>query len=113
MEGVLRSFRAMCGLNFAATSAIDECVFSVAGGVETSSPGSSEALLGVKGFDLAVEYGPALPLSGVTRRLASTEVRARDLGFTAAVNLDDGFRQLIGWGGAGRALQSAPAGALV
>jgi UDP-glucose 4-epimerase len=103
----------MCGLNCAATAAIDECVYSAAGGAETSSPGSSEALLGAKGFDLAVEYRPALPLSGVTRRLASTEARARDLGFTAAVNLDHGFRQLIGWGGVGKALQSAPAGALV
>ena len=38
-----------------------------------------------------------LPRSGVPRRLASTEAPAWDLGFTAAVNLDDGFRQLIGW----------------
>lgn len=113
MEDVLRSFRAMYGLKNVATSAIDECVYNVAGGVETSLQGASEALLSGKGSDLAVEYGPALPLSGATRRLASTEARARDLSFTATVNLDDGFRQLINWGGVGRALESAPAGALV
>jgi hypothetical protein len=68
---------------------------------------------GLKTGDLAVEYGPALPVSGVTRRLASSEARARGLGFTAMVNLGDGFRQLFNWWGAGKALESAPAGALV
>jgi hypothetical protein len=48
-----------------------------------------------------------------TSHLASTEARARDLGFTAMVNLDGGFRLLINWWGAVRALESAPAGALV
>ena len=59
------------------------------------------------------EYGPALPVGGVKRRLASTEVRARDMGFTATVNLDDCFRQLINWWGVGKAPESAQAGALV
>jgi UDP-glucose 4-epimerase len=73
----------------------------------------SEALVEVMGSDLAIECGPALPVSGVTRRLGSTEPRARDLGFAATSNLDDGFRQLINWWGARRALESAPAGAPV
>ena len=112
MEGLLRSF-GPCTAEVRGDRRIDQGVYNVAGGVETSFQGSSEALLEVMGSDLAVEYGPALPASGVTRRLASTEARARDLGFTATVNLDDGFRQLINWWGAGRALESAPAGALV
>jgi UDP-glucose 4-epimerase len=112
MEGVLRSFRAIYGFNYVATSAIDEGVHNVASGVEASLQGSSAARLEVMSSDLAVEDGRALPISGFTRRLASTEARARDLGFTATVNLDDGFRQLINWRGAGRALD-APAAALV
>jgi UDP-glucose 4-epimerase len=113
MEGVLRSFRAVYGLSYATTSAIDEDVYNVASGVEASLQGSSAALLEVMSSDLAVEDGPALPVSGFTRPLASTEARARALDFTATVNLDDGFRQLINWRGAGGALESAPAGALV
>ena len=52
-------------------------------------------------------------MAALGRCPASTEARVRDLGFTATVNLDDGFRQLINWWGAGRALKSASAGALV
>ena len=52
-------------------------------------------------------------MAALERRLASTEARVRDLGITATVNLDDSFRPLINWWVAGRALESASAGALV
>ncbi len=58
-------------------------------------------------------HSPALAVGGVTPRLASTEARAWDLSLTTTVSLDDGFRQLINWWCAGRALESAPVGALV
>ena len=75
--------------------------------------GFSTAFPYLRPVELAVEYCPALPASGVTRRLAATEARARDLGFTATVSLDDSFRQLINRWCAGRAPESAPLGALV
>ena len=93
----------------AATGAIDEGVYSVASGVETSLEGLAKALVDAMGSDLDVEYGPALRVNGVTWHLVFTETAARDLGFTATVNLEDGLRQL--WR-AETALETVPAGAL-
>ena len=93
----------------AAASPVSEGVYNVASGVETSLKGLAEALLAVMGSDLGVEHGPERPVNGVTRRLASTEAAARDLGFTARVGLTEGLRQLVDWWQAERALGFDPA----
>ncbi|WP_375431147.1 NAD-dependent epimerase/dehydratase family protein [uncultured Friedmanniella sp.] len=81
----------------AAASEVDEGVYNVACGVETSLKGLAEALLEVMGSDLGVEHGPDRPVNGVTRRLASTEAASRDLGFTATVGLTEGLTELVAW----------------
>jgi UDP-glucose 4-epimerase len=101
----------------AATSAARDGVYNVASGVETSLQGLAEALLRVMGSDLGVEHGPERPVNGVTRRLASTEAAARDLGFTASVGLTAGLTALVDWWRAEQALgpdatvDAVPAGA--
>ena len=95
----------------AATSPITEGVYNVASGVETSLKGLAQALLEAMDSDLGVEHGPDRPVNGVTRRLASTEAATRDLGFTAAVELTDGLRQLVDWWQGERALEEQSAGA--
>jgi nucleoside-diphosphate-sugar epimerase len=91
----------------AANSKINEGVYNVASGVETSLKGLAEALLMAMSSDLGVEHGPGRPVNGVTRRLASTEAARRDLGFTASVGLADGMRELVAWWQRERALDDA------
>jgi UDP-glucose 4-epimerase len=91
----------------AAGSKINEGVYNVASGVETSLKGLAEALLTAMGSDLGIEHGPERPVNGVTRRLASTEAASHDLGFTATVSLSEGLRNLVAWWQAERALDEA------
>jgi UDP-glucose 4-epimerase len=91
----------------AASSKINEGVYNVASGVETSLKGLAVALLSAMGSDLGVEHGPERPVNGVTRRLASTEAASRDLGFTATVRLEEGLRDLVAWWRAERASDNA------
>lgn len=81
----------------AASSDINEGVYNVASGVETSLLGLAEALLAAMDSDLPVEHGPERAVNGVTRRLADTTAAARDLGFTAEVPLEQGLRDLVAW----------------
>ncbi len=81
----------------AAAAPVNEGVYNVASGVETSLRGLADALLRTMGSELEVEHGPARTVNGVTRRLASTEAAARDLGFRTQIGLDEGLRQLVDW----------------
>lgn len=81
----------------AASSPVNEGVYNVASGVETSLRGLADALLRTMGSDLEVEHGPERAVNGVTRRLASTEAAERDLGFRTQIGLDEGLRQLVDW----------------
>ncbi|MFI1578328.1 SDR family NAD(P)-dependent oxidoreductase [Embleya sp. NPDC020630] len=73
-------------------------VFNIASGSETSLGSLAERLLVVMGAEhLGVEYGPARASGGVTRRLADTTKAARELGFTAEVDIDEGLRRLVAW----------------
>jgi UDP-glucose 4-epimerase len=74
-----------------------DSVYNVASGVETSLLGLAEMLLEVMGSDLSVEHGPERAVNGVTRRLASTELAAQELGFTAEVDLREGLTRLVDW----------------
>ena len=78
-------------------SEIVEGFYNVASGVETSLLDLAKALLRAMDSDLDVQFGPERPVNGVTRRLADTSLAARDLGFTAEVELEDGLRRLVAW----------------
>jgi len=81
----------------AAYSNIHEGFYNVASGTETSLADLARALLAAMDSDLSLEHGPERAVNGVTRRLASTEAAAKDLGFRAEIDLDTGLRELVGW----------------
>ncbi|MGO4235345.1 NAD-dependent epimerase/dehydratase family protein [Pseudarthrobacter sp. YAF2] len=81
----------------AAASGIAEGTYNVASGTETSLLEMARTLLRVMGSDLSVDHGPARQVNSVVRRLADTSAAARDLGFKAEVELDEGLRQLVRW----------------
>jgi UDP-glucose 4-epimerase len=81
----------------AASSDIKEGVYNVASGTETSLADLARALLAAMDSDLALEHGPERAVNGVTRRLASTEAAATDLGFRAQIDLETGLRDLVAW----------------
>ncbi|MDQ0662303.1 UDP-glucose 4-epimerase [Arthrobacter ulcerisalmonis] len=81
----------------AAGSDIAAGIYNVASGTETSLLEMAEALLRVMDSGLEVEHGPARPVNSVVRRLADTSAAARDLGFKAEVELEEGLRQLVSW----------------
>ena len=94
---------ARANLLAAASATINEGVYNVASGVETSLSGLAEALLAAMDSDLGVEHGPERAVNGVTRRLAGTEAAGRDLGFRAEIGLESGLRDLVAWWRAERA----------
>src|SRR6476620_2082067 len=81
----------------AAESDVTEGVYNVASGVETSLAELAYALLRAMDSDLPLEHGPERKVNGVTRRLASTEAAANDLGFRAQIDLETGLRDLVQW----------------
>jgi len=81
----------------AAASDVTEGVYNIASEQETSLRGLAEALLRTMDSDLAIDFGPARQVNGVTRRLASTAAARRDLGWTATIGLDEGLRRLVDW----------------
>ncbi len=81
----------------AAASDINEGVYNVASGTETSLADLARALLAAMDSDLALEHGPERAVNGVTRRLASTQAAKTDLGFQAEIDLADGLRGLVDW----------------
>jgi UDP-glucose 4-epimerase len=92
----------------AAESDLSDVVFNVASGVETSLRELADALLEAMGAaGLEPEHGPARSVNGVTRRLADTALAARELGFSARIDLRTGLRDLVEWWRAERAADSA------
>lgn len=87
----------------AAGSAVTDAVYNVASGVETSLLELAQMLLKVMDSDLEVEFGPERSVNKVSRRLADTGAAHRDLGFTAATDLEAGLRGLVAWWRAERA----------
>lgn len=81
----------------AAAADLDEGVYNIASGTETSLLDLARALLRVMGSDLDVEFGPERAVNGVTRRLADTSAARRDLGFQAGTGLDEGLSRLVEW----------------
>ena len=82
----------------AAEADVSDDVFNIASGAETSLLELAQALVKVMGrSDLAVEFGPARAVNGVTRRLADTSHARERLGFKAEVGLEEGLRCLVDW----------------
>ncbi|MDR7082067.1 UDP-glucose 4-epimerase [Arthrobacter ginsengisoli] len=81
----------------AAGSGVDEGVYNVASGAETSLLELAEALLRAMDSELQVEHGPERAVNGVVRRQADTAAARRDLGFSAETGLEEGLRELVDW----------------
>ena len=81
----------------ALASDVDDDVFNIASGVETSLNQLAEELLAVMGSDLRPERGPERAVNAVSRRLADTSKAERELGFRAEIGLKDGLSGLVDW----------------
>ena len=81
----------------ALASDIEDDVFNVASGMETSLNDLAAALLKVMVSDLRPEYGPERGVNPVPRRLADTSKAQRMLGFKSQVNLGVGLARLVAW----------------
>jgi UDP-glucose 4-epimerase len=78
-------------------SDLDDDVFNVASGTETSLGELASALLKAMGSDLQPEYGAERKVNAVTRRLADTTKAKALLGFEARTGLEVGLSQLVQW----------------
>jgi UDP-glucose 4-epimerase len=81
----------------ALASDVEDEVFNVASGVETSLNELAGALLKVMGTVMVPEYGPERSVNPVSRRLADTSKAQRLLGFNAQTSLEDGLARLVDW----------------
>lgn len=81
----------------ALSSDVEDEVFNVASGTETSLNDLAGALLKVMGSSLCPEYGPERGVNPVPRRLADTSKAERLLGFKSQVGLEDGLARLVKW----------------
>ncbi len=81
----------------AAVSDVREGAYNVASGTETSLAELAQTLLTVMESSLHLEHGPERAVNGVARRLADVTAAREDLGFEAAVGLEDGLRSLVSW----------------
>jgi UDP-glucose 4-epimerase len=81
----------------AAQADVTDTVYNIASGTETSLLELADALLAVMGSDLAVEFGPARSVNGVTRRLADIRRAEDELGWQPQIGLDEGLRGLVKW----------------
>ncbi|MEZ6186656.1 MAG: NAD-dependent epimerase/dehydratase family protein [Planctomycetota bacterium] len=82
----------VCAMKSAATDGF----YNVGTGSKTSIKQLAQRLLELTGSDLELHYEPAGP-TFVTNRVGCPELAAKDLGFRAEVELDEGLRALIAW----------------
>jgi UDP-glucose 4-epimerase len=90
----------------AAKAAVTDEVYNVGTGTQTSLLQLAEALSKVMGSDLKPEHGDERKLVSVQDRKADVSKAARDLGFTASVDLDEGLTRLVQWWRAAKAQES-------
>ena len=96
MDFVFTEDIARANLLAAASDTTDE-IFNIGSSTEVSLLQLAEVLQRVMGSELPLEFGPARPVNGVTRRLADT-TRAREaLGWKPEVSLEDGLLRLVTW----------------
>jgi len=92
----------------AAEADVNDEVFNVASGTETSLLELAQLLIDAMGANVSVEHGPERAVNKVPRRLADTTLAQERLGFEAEVDLETGLRLLVDWWRAERA-DTAPA----
>ncbi len=78
-------------------SEVEDDVFNVASGTETSLNELAATLLRVMGSSLQPEHGPERKVNPVSRRLADTTKAERLLGFRSTVDLEQGLQRLVAW----------------
>lgn len=81
----------------AAKASIEDEVFNVASGTETSLTDLALMLARLMGSSLKPEYRSQRKVNPVPRRLASTEKARKLLGFESSVDIEEGLRRLISW----------------
>jgi len=81
----------------ALASDVEDEVFNIASGNETSLEDLAAALLQAMGSELRPEHGPERAVNSVRRRLADVRKAARLLDFEARVGLQDGLAGLVPW----------------
>jgi UDP-glucose 4-epimerase len=82
----------------AAKADVDDAVFNVASGVETSLLELLRALLRAMGRDdIKPQFADERKVNAVSRRIASTDAARRLLGFEASVPLGEGLTDLVEW----------------
>jgi UDP-glucose 4-epimerase len=81
----------------AVQSEINDEVFNIGTGVQTSLNELCHLLLKLTGSSLQPEYREARRVGNVQRRRADIEKASRMLGFRAEVTLEDGLREFIRW----------------
>jgi UDP-glucose 4-epimerase len=81
----------------AACSDVDDDVFNVGTGVQTSLLELCRLVLRLTGSSLQPEHRDARSVGNVQRRRASIDKAAQVLGFRAEVPLEQGLKQLIRW----------------
>ncbi|MBU1910501.1 MAG: NAD-dependent epimerase/dehydratase family protein [Verrucomicrobia bacterium] len=72
-------------------------VYNLASGIETSIRRLAEIINRLAGSDTPPQVAPARPWDHSGCRFGSPEKAKRDLGFEAAVSLEDGLNRTIGW----------------
>ncbi|HWX44564.1 MAG TPA: NAD-dependent epimerase/dehydratase family protein [Solirubrobacteraceae bacterium] len=92
----------------AASADVNDEVFNVASGTETSLLELAHLLIQAMGSDVSVEHGPERAVNKVPRRLADTSRAQGRLGFEAEVDLEEGLRRLVEWWRAESAAGTAP-----
>lgn len=76
----------------------EDDVYNVASGTETSLLELWQAIARVMGAEeLQPEFHPPRSVNAVPRRLADTRKARDELGFVAAVSLEEGLRRLVEW----------------
>jgi len=81
-----------------AKAEIDDRVFNIASGVETSLLELGQSLARAMGrVEIAPEFAPERSINPVPRRLASTAKAKAILGFRAEIPLEEGLRELVDW----------------
>jgi UDP-glucose 4-epimerase len=70
--------------------------YNVGTGIRTSLKELAELVLRITGSDVGIRYEPQ-GLTFVKNRIGDATAATRDLGYTAAIALEDGLRELIAW----------------
>ena len=81
----------------AAESSASDIVLNVGSGRETSLDELAALLLKIMGSPLSASHAPARKVNPVTRRLAAVDEASRQIGFRAAIGLEEGLRSLVDW----------------